>query len=195
MKRITIIALPLCALLVSVASSQSLSFSNHQKDLDSILIAPVDWESLKKLEMIQDDCDFKKESGSCDSAFPKPQTSYEARGMVVADHCNKTVKVLAAYKPCYPPLAQKAKVSGVVEVIVVVDEAGFVTWAHPYEGHPLLRAAAVKAACKWRFEPATCSTGIEKVNRMISFGFGEQSSQSVFGLPVPPNKRLERTRR
>ena len=122
--------------------------------------------------MIQDDCDLEKDSESCGSAFPKPKTSYEARGIIVADHCNKTVKVLAASKPCYPVLAQKAKVSGSVEVIVVVDEAGFVIWAHPYEGHPLLQAVAVKAACKWRFEPASCSGGIEKVNRMISFGFG-----------------------
>jgi TonB family protein len=172
MKRTTIIALTLWALLVSVASSQSPSVSDHQKDLDSALITPTDWESVKSLEMIQDDCDVQKQSESCGSAFPKPKTSYEARGIIVADQCNKTAKVLAAYKPCYPALAQKGKVSGVVEVIVVVDEAGYVTWAHSYEGHPLLQAAAVKAACKWRFEPASCSGGIEKVNRMISFGFG-----------------------
>src|SRR4051812_34208214 len=112
MKRISIIALLCCALFVSVAPSQSRSHSYHQKDLDSVLIAPTDWESLKKLEMIPDDCDFEKESESCGSAFPKPKTSYETRGIVMADHCNKTVKVLAAYKPCYPALAQKAKVSG-----------------------------------------------------------------------------------
>ena len=172
MKRTTIFALTLCALLVSVALSQSRSVSDHQKDLDTVLITPTDSESLKRLEMIQDDCDVEKETESCGSAFPKPKTSYEARGVIMADHCNKSAKVLAAYKPCYPTLAQKAKVSGVVKVVVVVNEAGFVTWAHSYEGHPLLQAAAVKAACKWRFEPASCNGGIEKVNRMISLGFG-----------------------
>ena len=169
--RITILALLTCLLLGSAASSQSSSFDNHRKELDSVLLTPTDWESLKRIEMLQDDCDFEKKSESCASAFPKPKTNYETRGIIVADYCNKTAKVLAAYKPCYPALAQKGKVSGVVEVIVVVDEAGFVTWAHPHAGHPLLQAAAVKAACKWRFEPASCNGGPEKVNRMISLGF------------------------
>lgn len=171
MKRILIVAVALLPLLASIASSQSPSLVNQQKEPDPLLIVPTDWESLKTIEMDQDDCDFENVSDSCGSAFPKPQTTAEARSFMVADECNKTGKVLAAYRPCYPPLAMRARVSGVVSVLIVVDEAGFVTWAHVWNGHPLLNAAVVKAACKWRFEPAHCSDAIQKVNRMITFIF------------------------
>ena len=172
-KRIIIIAVALLPLLASIASSQSQSLVNQQRDLDSLLIAPTDWESLKTIETDQDDCDFENVSDSCSSAFPKPLTTAEARSFIVADQCNTAAKVLAAYRPCYPPLAMRARVSGLVSVLVVVDEAGFVTWAHAWKGHPLLNAAVVKAVCKWRFEPAHCSDGIQTVNRMISFVFVE----------------------
>ena len=173
MKKIIVVAVALLPLLAETVSLQSPSVVNQQKDLDSVLLAPTDWQSLKTIEIDQDDCDFDSDSDSCESAFPKPKTAAEARSFIVADSCNEAAKVLAAYRPCYPKLAQRARVSGVIHVIVVVDEAGFVTWAQAWKGHPLLNAAAIKAACKWRFEPARCSDGIQTVNRMISFAFEE----------------------
>jgi TonB family protein len=149
-------------LIVSVAFSQSPP--DQQNDLEPVLITPTDWESLKHVEMVEDDCDFEKKLESCETTFPKPR-------FMVADECNSAAKVLAAYKHCYPPLAKAAKVAGPVSVMVVVDEGGFVLWAHAWTGHPLLQPAAIKAACQWRFEPARCSSGFQTVNRMIAFYF------------------------
>ena len=173
MKKIIILAAALLPLLADILSLQSPSVVNQEKEIDSVLLAPTDWQSLKTIELDQDDCDFECESDSCGSAFPKPKTAAEARGFIVTDECKETVKVLAASRACYPKLAQRARVFGVVHVIVVVDEGGFVTWAHACKGHPLLNAAAIKAACKWRFEPARCNNGIQTVNRMITFAFEE----------------------
>lgn len=171
MKRLLITAITICMAIVSIAFSQSPQVFNQQEDLDSALITATDWESLKHVDVVDDDCDFAKSLESCETTFPKPKTTAETRRIIVADECNSAAKVLAAYKPCYPTLARAANVSGPIEVIVVVDERGFVVWAHAWKGHPLLQSAAVKAACKWRFEPARCSGGFQTVNRMISFGF------------------------
>jgi TonB family protein len=157
------------ALVLSAVASQSPNVQDHEKALDFALIAPTDWDSLKNLEVSDDDCDAEKRSESCDGGLPKPKTTAEARGMMISDECNGKTKVLAAYKPCYPAIAKSANASRAVDVMVVVDESGKVTWAHGYRGHPLLQFAAVRAACRWRFEPARCG----RVNRMITFNFVE----------------------
>lgn len=171
MKRCLIVAVMFCVLMVNSAHLQSPTIQDPERGLESILIAPTDWESLRSVEMVEDDCDFEEKTESCERGSPKPKTTLEARGIVVSDACNKPAKVLAAYKPCYSPLAKLAKVAGPVHVIVVVDEAGFVVWANASRANPLLQPAALKAACKWRFEPAGCNDGIQKVNRLISFYF------------------------
>jgi TonB family protein len=74
---------------------------------------------------------------------------------VVASECynaSNVPKVVAAYKPCYPVIAAAAHASGKVDVLVVVDESGAVIWARAISGNPLLQSAAVRAACKWRFQ-------------------------------------------
>ncbi len=170
MKRILIPTVVCAVLGFSVAASQSTNVQDHETALDSAIIAPTDWDSLKAIEMLDDDCDPGPKSESCASSLPKPKTTAEARGILVSDECNGKTKVLAGYKPCYPAIAKSANASGAVDVMVVVDESGKVTWAHGYRGHPLLQFAAVRAACKWRFEPARCG----RVNRMITFNFAVQ---------------------
>ena len=56
-------------------------------------------------------------------------------------------------KPEYPIEAKAAKVSGVVKVIVVVDEDGKVIWARIQSGHPLLQSSVRSVACRARFKP------------------------------------------
>jgi TonB family protein len=64
-------------------------------------------------------------------------------------------------QPAYPDLARKMNISGTVKVEVVVLPNGTVKDARVVGGHPVLATAAVDAAKKWRFEPAsTESTGI-----------------------------------
>jgi TonB family protein len=63
--------------------------------------------------------------------------------------------------PVYPELAHKMNISGTVKIEVVVAPNGTVKQARIVGGHPVLAMAALDAAKKWKFEPAsTDSTGI-----------------------------------
>jgi TonB family protein len=59
--------------------------------------------------------------------------------------------------PLYPPLAKAARVESTVVVEMVVSKIGDVICARSLSGHPLLRAAAVAGALKWKFEPIAVS--------------------------------------
>ena len=64
-------------------------------------------------------------------------------------------------QPAYPELAQKMNISGTVKIEVVVAPNGTVKDARVVGGHPVLAEAALDAAKKWRFEPASGeSTGV-----------------------------------
>lgn len=56
-------------------------------------------------------------------------------------------------EPVYPPEAARAGVSGTVKVHAVSNHWGTVIAAHAFSGDPLLREAAVEAACRSRFRP------------------------------------------
>lgn len=55
--------------------------------------------------------------------------------------------------PEYPTIARQAGASGSVNVEILIDEGGNVAAAHSVSGHPLLQAAAVKAARQATFTP------------------------------------------
>ena len=174
-KIITLGALIFCLSVVSTSLSRS---TNGQDDdpLKNVVIAPTDWDSLKSIQTSSDDCGPEAKPTSCAGGLPKPKTTEEARGLIIASECyngSNVSKVLVARKPCFPSIAKSAKASGAVDVMVVVDESGAVIWAHATKGHPLLQFAAVRAASKWRFEPVVCGDEKRSVNRMITFNFDE----------------------
>ncbi len=55
----------------------------------------------------------------------------------------------------YPELAKRMRLSGTVKIEVVVSPNGSVKEARIVGGHPVLSAAALDAAKKWKFEPAS----------------------------------------
>jgi len=61
-------------------------------------------------------------------------------------------------QPEYPALAKKMNIAGTVKIEVVVSPNGTVKDARVIGGHPVLATAALDAARKWRFEPATVET-------------------------------------
>jgi TonB family protein len=64
-------------------------------------------------------------------------------------------------QPGYPELARKMNITGTVKVEVVVQPNGVVREARIVGGHPVLATAALDAAKKWRFEPASVeSSGV-----------------------------------
>jgi len=62
-------------------------------------------------------------------------------------------KALSMPKPAYPASARPVRAAGPVSVRIVVDESGNVFSAEAIDGHPLLRNAAVAAACQAKFNP------------------------------------------
>jgi TonB family protein len=64
-------------------------------------------------------------------------------------------------QPEYPDLARKMDLAGVVKIEVTVSPNGTVKSARVVGGHPVLAGAALDAARKWRFEPASAeSSGV-----------------------------------
>jgi TonB family protein len=61
-------------------------------------------------------------------------------------------------QPAYPELARKMNLAGTVKIEVVVSPNGTVKGARVVGGHPVLAGAALEAAKKWRFEPASAET-------------------------------------
>jgi TonB family protein len=61
-------------------------------------------------------------------------------------------------QPAYPDLARKMNIAGTVKIEVVVAPNGMVKGARVVGGHPVLANAALVAARKWRFEPASAET-------------------------------------
>ncbi len=56
-------------------------------------------------------------------------------------------------KPMYPPLAQSARVEGVVILEAVIDARGHVTSVHVLRSIPLLDQAAIAAVEQWVYTP------------------------------------------
>lgn len=73
--------------------------------------------------------------------------------------------------PPYPPLAKAARVESTIVVEVLVSEAGDVICARSLSGHQLLRAAAVAAALRWKFEPVEMAGNPVKAVGTVALNF------------------------
>ncbi len=74
-------------------------------------------------------------------------------------------------KPEYPKAALEFKVSGKVQVNVIIDECGVVQEATATSGHPFLRASAVAAAKRSLFEPMEIGGQPYRVSGVITYNF------------------------
>jgi TonB family protein len=82
------------------------------------------------------------------SSQPKASAAAASRTPVPAVPISRT-------SPVYPELAIRARSSGTVALDLEIDKAGKVTKATPVSGPSVFYDAAVKAAMKWRYKPAT----------------------------------------
>jgi len=73
--------------------------------------------------------------------------------------------------PPYPPIAKAVRAESTVIVEILVSKVGDVICARSLSGHPLLRAAAVAAALKWKFEPIEASGNPAKVVGTVAINF------------------------
>ena len=74
-------------------------------------------------------------------------------------------------KPAYPRLAIETRTQGSVAVQVLIDQTGKVISAQVMSGHPVLAAAAVKAAYQARFSPTIIGDQPVKVSGIITYNF------------------------
>jgi TonB family protein len=77
-------------------------------------------------------------------------------------------------QPEYPLIARQAHASGSVNVEVLIDEGGNVVAAHSVSGHPLLQAAAVKAARQAAFAPTRLNGEPRMVRGILVYNFVSQ---------------------
>ncbi len=73
--------------------------------------------------------------------------------------------------PEYPPVARAARVTGEIEVDIIVDEEGYVIVTKAAGGHPLLQQAAVNAARRARFTPTLLDGRPVKVKGVSTYDF------------------------
>jgi TonB family protein len=83
----------------------------------------------------------------------------------------KRGELVSKPEPEYPAIALVARASGEVKVQVTIDEEGKVIDASAVSGHPLLRAAAVKAAHAAVFAPTLLDGKAVKVMGVIDYNF------------------------
>lgn len=87
-------------------------------------------------------------------------------------------KAMSLPKPVYPPAAKAVRAEGAVNVQVTVDEEGNVISATAVSGHPLLRAASVKAAGEAKFAPVLLSGQPVKVTGVLVYNFVASSEEN-----------------
>ena len=80
-------------------------------------------------------------------------------------------KIISIPEPEYPALARAARAAGEVKVRVVIGTGGRVVWARAVKAHPLLKQAALNAACEARFKPIELSGRAVNVLYEISYNF------------------------
>jgi TonB family protein len=98
---------------------------------------------------------------------PKPSAEYDS----LSDAGILNNLAIDLPKPVYPAAAKKDRISGQVQVKVVLDETGKVVSAEATFGPEQLRAAAVEAAKRARFKP-TLSGGVpQKVFGIVLYDF------------------------
>jgi len=105
------------------------------------------------------------------SADMTAQVELPNRPTVAVENGALSGRVISLPRPVYPDEARRAKVTGLVRVLVTVDEKGDVVEAEAISGSPVLQAAAVDAAKQAKFEPVMNDGHPVKTKTVIAYNF------------------------
>ena len=85
----------------------------------------------------------------------------------------KDLRAAATQKvePDYPAVARQIRVTGDVELEIVVDQAGAVEKANVVRGNTLLTGPSLQAIRKWKFKPFGTDAEPAKAAGPITFSF------------------------
>lgn len=93
------------------------------------------------------------------------------RPAVAVENEALSARVISLPRPVTPAEARESKTTGIVRVLVTVDEQGNVVDAEAISGTPILQAAAVEAARQAKFEPVMTNGRPVKTKSVISYTF------------------------
>lgn len=79
--------------------------------------------------------------------------------------------VVSKVAPEYPQMARQLKLTGTVEVEIVVGENGAVESATPVSGNPVLTKPAADALKKWKFKPFQENGAPAKAQAVLKVSF------------------------
>ena len=79
--------------------------------------------------------------------------------------------VTSKVAPAYPPVARQLRLTGDVEVDVIIDEEGKVEDAKVVKGNAVFSASTVDAVKKWSFKPIQVQGKASKVLTTLTFSF------------------------
>jgi TonB family protein len=83
----------------------------------------------------------------------------------------QSAKLISNPQPDYPEVARQARISGTVELTVIIREDGHMQEVHVVSGHPLLRQAALDAVKNWVYQPTTLNNQPVKVATTVDVIF------------------------
>ncbi|MDQ2746862.1 MAG: VIT and VWA domain-containing protein [Acidobacteriota bacterium] len=93
-------------------------------------------------------------------------------------------KATSLPRPAYPAAARAVRASGAVAVQITTDESGKVISATAVSGHPLLRAAAEKAANSAKFAPTLLSGKSVRIVGTIVYNFSDPANAGAVNVAV-----------
>jgi TonB family protein len=111
------------------------------------------------------------EEPSAPPAPPPPSSTFLTQDLEQVPESVSQSRAITKVKPEYPPNAKRMKATGTVEVEITISELGLVIDAKAISGHLALRSAAVEAARKWVFKPATLNGAAFRVKSVLTFVF------------------------
>jgi periplasmic protein TonB len=79
--------------------------------------------------------------------------------------------VVTKVQPEYPELARQLKITGTVELEVVIAESGAVDAVTPVSGNPVLTKPAAESLKKWKFKPFMQDGSPVKAQVVMKIGF------------------------
>jgi TonB family protein len=103
-------------------------------------------------------------------AEPFEATMARLQPLRVGDNIRAPIKITDV-KPVYPPIAQSARVQGVVTVEALIDDQGNVVNARVIRSTPLLDGAALDAVSKWKYAPADVDGRLVAVVMTVTTSF------------------------
>ena len=104
-------------------------------------------------------------------ALPPPPPPAKKKPPVVVVGSLQASKIIHRVDPVYPDIARRARVSGSVVLVAIIDEEGNVSDLRVLSGHSLLKDAAFQAVQQWKYSPTILNGEPVPVQAMVTVVF------------------------